>query len=265
MTRISIPSVSKLLSSVFLAGAAGVALGTSAHCALVAHWPFDEGSGTTTADASGNAFTGMLSGNVTWASDALHTTYLNFNGVDGVVNPSFFLPQMTSTNDFSWAFFANTQIGIATKPNAVVLGNRYNGPGTTDFSPRQFIKFTPTKFEWHQNGNGNDNLDYDDYLVGEWHHHAVVKTGTTLDYYRDGAFVSTRTLNGAIGSAINPLFIGGNPGSGVGEFFNGFIDDVRLYDNALTASEVAAISVPEPATLAFGAAGILALALRRRR
>src|SRR5690606_27456770 len=97
-----------------------------------------------------------------------------------------------------------------------------------------------------------------------WHHHAVVKTGTTLDYYRDGVFMISRVLNEPIGSAEHPVFIGGAPGSGsVNEFFNGYIDDVQLYDHALNAQEVAAL-VPEPSVGLLGILGIAMMLVRRR-
>ena len=61
----------------------------------------------------------------------------------------------------TWAFWANSQEVIGgTQQNAIMIGNRYNGAGT-DYAPRQFVKFTPTKFEWHAEANGNEGKRVD--------------------------------------------------------------------------------------------------------
>ena len=113
-----------------------------------------------------------------------------------------------------------------------------------DFAPRQFIKFTPTQFEWHMNGNGNDNLDYPDLPGGEWHHHAVVKSGENLTYSLDGVETATRVITQPLDFA-QPLYFGGDAATtDVGEFFNGSLDDVRIYDHALTAQEIAMLISP---------------------
>lgn len=239
--------------------------GGVANGALVAHWAFDEGTGASTADLSGNGKTGVFIGGTTWGSDAIRASYGVFNGTDSAVNPGLVLPAFSGTNDFTWAFWANSQaVADASQQNAVIVGNRYSGADNVEFSPRQFIKFTPTQFEWHQNANGNDNLNVDDLAVGEWHHHAIVKTGTLLEYYRDGSLMTSRSLNEPIGSAAHPFFIGGAPGSGsVNEFFNGYIDDVRLFDNALSAQEVSGL-VPEPSVALLGVCGLATMLVRRR-
>ncbi|MGI9242035.1 MAG: LamG domain-containing protein, partial [Verrucomicrobiales bacterium] len=170
----------------------------------------------------------------------------------------------------TWAFWANSGAAISgSQQNAVLIGNRRDGanadiPSTAD---RQFIKFTPTKFEWHQNANGNDNQEYDDLVVGEWSHIALVKTGTSVQLYRDGiATGAPGTLNESLATAVAmPFFIGGDVGNTSGnEFFTGSIDDVRIYDNALNADEIAAL-VPEPSVALLGLLGLGFTCLRRRR
>lgn len=52
-----------------------------------------------------------------------------------------------------------------------------------------------------------------------------------------------------------------------GEFYNGALDDVRIYDGALTGAEIASLAnpVPEPASAMCLAAGLLALLGWQRR
>jgi len=244
-----------------LCGLAALAMVGSANSALIGHWAFDEGTGTVAADSSGGGNDGAILNGATWGSDATRASYIVLDGVDDSVDPSLNLAPFNATNDFTWALWTNRAGGTV---NEVVIGNRYNGVGTTDFAPRQFIKLTPTQFEWHQNGNGNDNVDIPDLVVGEWHHHAITKQGTTLNYYLDGVFVQSSTLNEAIGTEALPFFIGGNPGAPGGEHFTGSIDDVRIYDNALNAAEVGRLVIPEPSSLLLGALS-LGMMLRRKR
>jgi hypothetical protein len=71
-----------------------------------------------------------------------------------------------------------------------------------------------------------------------WSHLAVTWDGSVLRVYRDGVQVASHALSGAATVSDGPLRIGGNaiwP-----EFFKGDIDEVRVYDRALSASEIAA-------------------------
>ncbi|YCM44661.1 LamG-like jellyroll fold domain-containing protein [Verrucomicrobiaceae bacterium 227] len=212
-------------------------IGTS-QAGLIGHWAFDEGTGFTTADSSGNGNAGTIT-DATWGTDEVRENYLIFNGETSIVDPALTLPVMTDLNDFTWTVWVNSQLAIGpTQQNAVIFGNRYDAAGL-EFTPRQFTKLTPTKFEWHQNGNGNDNLDVPDLVAGDWHHIAIVKDGLDLEYFFDGISTGTRTLTELIGSVAHPFFIGGQANTGsVNEFFNGYIDDVRIYDEALTLGDI---------------------------
>jgi hypothetical protein len=91
-----------------------------------------------------------------------------------------------------------------------------------------------------------------------WSNLAVTYDGTRLRLYVNGTQVSERSVTGAIKTTSDPLWIGGN--RPYGEYFNGLIDEVRVYDRALTPSEVRAeMSTPiadsgtSPATGLVGA------------
>ncbi|MHC4435694.1 MAG: LamG-like jellyroll fold domain-containing protein, partial [Planctomycetota bacterium] len=142
---------------------------------------------------------------------------------------------MTLTNDFTWAFWAK-QVAANTANNDIIFGNRMD-ENAVDFVPRQFIKFTPTKFEWHMNGNGDDNLEYEDIPADVWLHHAVVKTGDQLTYYRNGIEASSGTFTQPL-DVPQPLFFGGDNEGSAGENWNGYMSDACIYDRALSAGEV---------------------------
>jgi len=95
-----------------------------------------------------------------------------------------------------------------------------------------------------------------------WNHYALIVDA--------GASLTSLYVNGALAASV-PYAIVTNPGgtptrlgaqfAPFGEFFNGALDDVRIYDGVLTASEVAALAnpVPEPATAFTLGLGLLAL------
>ncbi len=72
--------------------------------------------------------------------------------------------------------------------------------------------------------------------LGVWSHLASTYDGTTLRLYLNGAQVSQLAASGSILTSTSPLRIGGN---GIwSEWFNGLIDEVRVYNRALSAAEI---------------------------
>lgn len=79
--------------------------------------------------------------------------------------------------------------------------------------------------------------------VDRWTHLALTYDGVRLRLYVDGTRVSSRALTGTILRTSDPLWIGGN--RPYGEYFKGVIDEVRVYDRALSPAEVnAEMSTP---------------------
>ena len=72
--------------------------------------------------------------------------------------------------------------------------------------------------------------------VDRWSDVALTYDGATLRLYVNGRQVSTRATTGTIQTPPNPLWIGGN--RPYGEHFRGLIDEVRVYDRALTENEI---------------------------
>lgn len=205
----------------------------------------DEGEGEVATDSSSNGEHGDIF-DATWVEDPDRGTVLEFDGSFSWVDAGY-LPLMDLENDFSWAFWENQADFQATPSNDIIIGNR-GGDGGGDTSPREFIKFTANRFEYHMNGGHANDMPYgaDDpeYIPsdGEWRHHVVVKDGAQLAYYRNGEFFNEHEL-------LDPMFspdplpfgLGGQGGLGTGEFWAGMLSDVRLYDHALTEEEIAAI------------------------
>jgi hypothetical protein len=69
-----------------------------------------------------------------------------------------------------------------------------------------------------------------------WTHLAGTYDGTTLRLYVNGVQVSSRAQTGAIAVSTNPLQIGGD--TFYGQYFQGQIDEIRVYNRALSAAQI---------------------------
>ena len=85
-------------------------------------------------------------------------------------------------------------------------------------------------------------INYDDIPGGVWIHHAGVKMGTTLTYYRNGVESGTSTITKTI--LANPFYMAGEP-TGGGRW-EGWLSDVHLYDKALTLDEITQVMRGDP-------------------
>jgi len=74
--------------------------------------------------------------------------------------------------------------------------------------------------------------------LGVWSHVAVTYDGARQRIYVNGSEVANRVQTGAIAVSGSPLRIGGNGAFSGGEFFRGLIDEVRVYNRALTLAEI---------------------------
>jgi len=173
----------------------------------------------------------------TWGSDATRGSYVSFDGNDDRISTAFTYA-LSSSDDFTWAWWANRQSTGDGDKNAVMVGNRYGGTGAESL---EFVKMTPSKGEFF-NGTG-ENYDYADITSAGWHHYAMVKTGNSYQWYVDGLAQGGASNFIYTESSPIPFNIGGDDddqiaGGREGEHFEGFIDDVVLYDRALTQQDI---------------------------
>ena len=107
-------------------------------------------------------------------------------------------------------------------------------------------------------GDGATHLN-----INQWYHVAVVMQGPeNMQLYVNGIDDGGRYTGsgGSLTYSSAPSFIGSR--AGLSYFFDGYIDDVRIYNNALSSQEIMQL-VPEPATLAIMAMGVLMLKKKR--
>ncbi|NQV31224.1 MAG: LamG domain-containing protein, partial [Phycisphaeraceae bacterium] len=188
---------------------------------------------------------GLGDGGAVWVDDPGTGMVLTFNGNDetGAVVKAGKIPAIGVTDDFTWAFWAR-QEGDGTGEFETILGNRDVG-----VSYPRFIMFTPTKFEYFVNTDeyvinheAVEGLDYPDLQDGVWTHHAIIKEGSTLIYYRNG--IETGRDATSVDQGENALYIGGDLVSGR---WSGSMYNVRVYKRALSVAELETALRRDPA------------------
>ena len=102
--------------------------------------------------------------------------------------------------------------------------------------------------------------------AGKWRHLAVTNVGDLATLYLDGADVGSATVPINTSSGSN-FYLGRIPGLfGDVRQLDGFVDEVSVYDRALSSSEISQLaSVPEPSSLVLAALGVVGLLAARRR
>ncbi len=197
---------------------------------LVGAWGFEEGAGTEATDLSGWSNDGTLadgvqrvagrfgaglelSGADEWVEvpDSRRLDFTTQLTLEAWVRPASAAPGWSTVlfkeqpSGFAYALYASTDAGV---PSSYLFAG---GPVGLD---------------------GPAALP-----AGAWSHVATTYDGATVRLYVDGAEVASRPQTGAVSTSDGPLHIGGN--DVWGEWFEGRVDEVRVYRRALAASEIA--------------------------
>jgi glucose/arabinose dehydrogenase/fibronectin type 3 domain-containing protein len=197
---------------------------------LVAAWAFGEGSGTTTADVSGNGNVGTLT-SASWSTQGRYGNALSFNGTSSVVRVA-----SSSSLDVGGAMTLEGWV----KPTASQSGWRTVLQRQTD---AYYLNASSGAGALRPAGGGTFGSGSSGTLIGPtaipvstWTHEALTYDGTTMRLYINGVEAVSKPQTGAVQSSTNPLWIGGN--TPYGEYFQGLLDEIRVYRRALTASEI---------------------------
>ncbi len=214
--------------------AVSVTVSNGAVPGLVAAYSFNEGTGTTLVDRSGRGHTGTISG-ATWSTQGRFGSALSFDGVNDWVTVSDTVALDLTTGMTLEAWVQPSSLGgwrnVIIKERA--NGETYNLYAHTDSN-------TPAVFIVNASAPGTPlgAMGTSAIQINSWTHVAATYDGTTLRIYVNGVLIGTRAGGGAMLTSTGVLRIGGN---GVwGEFFQGRIDEIRIYNRALTLAEIQA-------------------------
>jgi fibronectin type 3 domain-containing protein len=204
---------------------------------------FDEVSGTTAADSSGNGWNGTLVGGPTWVAGKFNNA-INLNGSGQYVT----LPigVVNGLNDFTIAAW----VKLASVSNWMRIFDFGTGTEAYMFLTPLNDHTNTVRYAISTAGyNGEQRIDGPVPLTaGAWTHVAVTLSGTTGTLYINGTAVSTNTnmtLNPSGLGITNLNYIGKSQFSD--PYLNGLVDDFRIYGRALTATEINTLAIPPAA------------------
>jgi hypothetical protein len=217
------------------APSAGVSVTVAAGNTLVAAFGFDAGTGTTAVDASGRGNTGTISG-AAWTTSGKYGSALSFDGINDLVTvadansldltsgmtlEAWIFP--TAINGWETVILKEASNDLAYALYGDNNGNDAGGPRRPVVSIRQ------GSTTYWTSGTAQVALN-------QWTHIAATYDGAILRFYVNGTLASSQTRTGSMNVSSNPLRMGGN--NIWGEWFNGRIDEVRIYSRALSAAEL---------------------------
>jgi hypothetical protein len=206
--------------------------------APVAYYSFDEASGTTVTDVSRNNNNGMIQGSVTRVNGVpglfggFFGRGLMFNGGSG---DQVIVPDSPTLNP-------RNAISISAWFNAIDWnGNRrIVQKGDNDNQYRLLAEGGVFKFDL----SGVGTLTMPLPSTGTWHQVVATYDGSMMRIYLDGTLRASQAASGLINVTSNPLNIGTKvAGATAGDHFNGVLDEVKIYNRALTQDEVALLQI----------------------
>jgi len=202
---------------------------------LVGYWPFNGNAN----DESGNGNNGTVNGaTLTTDRNGNAGKAYSFDGVDDVIIVSDNNELRLNSGDFT--------IALWYKINSYGLSNRHfifksDGPGSTNkwgFQKTAVVNGGPS-LSFHTSGalggywvNGSVVQDY------VWHHAIVVRNGNLFNIYEDGILL-TSVSNIPMQTSTQAMRIGGSEINGGDAWHHGPLDEIGIWNRALTQQEIA--------------------------
>jgi len=205
---------------------------------LIAHWKFDEASGTEVTDATGHGNTGTIEGGASFdtsSADGRFGQALELDGIDDTVFfEGFALPRPFYTISF-W-FKPDTDLSRSSSRLDLLYWNNGNHPHIT------FDKKNTGEIGLYVE---YDSVEYEDIITttrswpaSAWHHLAFTFDGTDYGVYVNGNLEQTYNHPGMHVDTLDP-YLGSRKSND--NFFDGRIDDWRFYNYALESDAVFAL------------------------
>jgi tetratricopeptide (TPR) repeat protein len=198
---------------------------------LLGWWEFDETQGTEAKDSSAGERNGVVDGNAKWAQGKTGGA-VELDGKSGFVK----IPEEK-------AFDISGEITVCCWVNFSSVLNDYSAIVTKGDSAWR-LSTAERDSRLHTSVNDWQRLMIDGTKAiepGQWHHIAMVYDGRQACVYIDGKIDACKEWTGGIGQNDYEVFIGENAQER-GRYFNGLIDDVRIYNYALSKTEIETLS-----------------------
>ena len=248
-----------------------IAMGQPSQATLIGHWKFDEVSGTTALDSSGNGYDGVINGSsvtrvtgpptpgnpgvlgTALSFNAANLNYVNITGTNSAAHPL----SLAGIPNYTIAWWLNYTSGSR-------FINKHDATGSEGYSLRTAGTGTTLLLTQGTAGSPDTGLLLD---AGNWHHWALTYNGSSITVYRDGIAGFTTAGGLLTDEATGALMFGALrlANNNVIQHITGSMDDIRIYNHTLSATDVGALMfVPEPGTLSILMMGAGVLVVRRQ-
>lgn len=193
---------------------------------LVAHWDMEE-NGLFSSDSSGNNNHATLSG-AEFVTPKVGSFALSFDGINDYAEV-----QDSGTLDINSAITISAWI----KPNNLETGLSYPSLLSKSSAYRLYLHTDKrVRFQIYDGGTSIVSKPSQTIPDAEWTHIGATFNGSLLKVYINGELAETVSYSGSININNNPLFLGSR--NKVKAFFGGTIDDVRIYNVALSSQKL---------------------------
>ena len=199
---------------------------------LVAAYNFDQGVGSVLADLSGNGNNGKISG-ATWSSNGHSGKALYFNGANALVSVADNAALRLTSGMTLEAWVSSSSISNVWRDIVSKGKDNYflEATSSTRNAPAGGGTFAPTSKKAVVTGASG-------LVANAWTHLAVTYDGAWIRLFVNGVEVANQQQSGKLTTSGNALQLGAN--SLLKRYFKGYIDDVRIYNGALTADQIVA-------------------------
>ena len=201
-------------------------------------WKFDEGSGTDANDSAGSN-DGTLYGDPCWVTGKIGDYALDFDGVDDYVRIPDDDSISVGNQDYTISTWINPRSLTGPDGGATIVSK------VKDDSDKEYRLWIRDGDLWHEvEKNASNQAAYTTTApvqTDSWQHIAVTfnsSTTTPTLYYNGAVQTSINYIDTLPDQLNNDLYIGMTGGTYQTNEFNGLIDDVRIYDRALTSGEI---------------------------
>jgi hypothetical protein len=211
---------------------------------LILHLPFDEGSGDTVADLSATGLDGTVHGDAEWVK-GINGGAINFDGGSAFVNlpASDVLHEAKEQVSFALWFNATVVPGdVKWIHMGLLIGRGHNG----DFSLVLFngcikgwLAFEVGGLEFPKGAQAGECVPELDVEADRWYHVVVTYEAPFGKLYLDGELAVKNESKGVAIRYLDDDWTQFGAFRGQQQFFNGVIDEIRIYNRALTPEEIA--------------------------
>ena len=204
---------------------------------LVAYYPFNGDA----IDETGNGHDGTVYGaTLTEGFNGEALSAYNFDGIDDYIDcgNTFYFNGWDNLSVSLWVVFSN----LSNSARLIEKDTSFGLSWTIEIN-NYLSGFLDVRLR-SQNTYFVASYPISNFKEGEWYHLSFTFNNDVLKLYVDGELVNTSTVNGSLQDELNEkLVIGSGYSSSTAiDFFNGVLDEVRIYNKTLSESEVRALT-----------------------